>query len=321
MPSSIKKIKLTLIVLLIAFLVGGAYGLYVSRKPAVVWTMVNVNTTGLQGDANLIQVKGGKTILIDAGYRGPASSQLIPYLLKNNIKFIDVVFITHPHRDHYEGVGVMIKAGVKIGAIYSNIPDKEICDKEIPWGCNYKDIVQHHELFQQQGIPTYRGAQGQKFDLGNGVKLNILYAFNGVSTPVGETDVNDLSFIMMLKYKNHKIIFPGDVNQDIGGYLAEHANDISAELLKVPHHGTESVAPNSFFDRVKPQFAFVPAPTGLWCSKRSERIRDWFHKNAIPVYVNGYAGHVRVELNDTSVRVIADPFPYGYCKKVNRGLK
>ncbi|NOZ11992.1 MAG: MBL fold metallo-hydrolase [Gammaproteobacteria bacterium] len=277
--------------------------------------MVNVNNTGLQGDAHLIQVKGGKTILIDAGYRGPARDQLIPYLLGKKIKLIDVVFITHPHRDHYEGVSEIIKSGIKIGEIYFNIPDKKLCDKEIPWGCSYKEVASYHDTFRQQGIPVHRGMQGQKFDLGGGAKLSLLYAFDGVTTPVGATDVNDLSFVILLKYQNHKVLFTGDINKAIGGYLADKVDNISAGLLKVPHHGTESVAPNRFFERVNPQYAFIPAPTRLWCSKRSKRIRNWFSRNAIPVYVNGYSGHVEVELNDNSIRIDAEPFLDSYCDK------
>ena len=82
-------------------------------EPQVVWTMVNVNTE-VQGDAHLIQVKGGKTVLIDAGYPQIAQQQLIPFLQANQIDHLDLVFVTHAHRDHYGGIDPILQAGIKI---------------------------------------------------------------------------------------------------------------------------------------------------------------------------------------------------------------
>jgi len=147
---------------------------------------------------------------------------------------------------------------------------------------------------------------GLLFDLGNGATIKILYAFDGVHTPVGKTDVNDLSLIMILEQFGHKILFTGDLNRPIGGYLAQNAPDIQAEVLKVPHHGTEGCAPNSFFKAVDPKYALVPAPQGLWCSERSSRIRNWFQEENIPIFVNGFHGNVRVEIQKSTLRILPE---------------
>jgi len=74
----------------------------------------------------------------------------------------------------------------------------------------------------------------------------------------------------------------------------------------VPHHGTESVAPNVFFEKVAPKYALVPAPKHLWLSKRSERIRNWFLNNKIPVYVNGISGNIQVSVNGNNLTVTSE---------------
>jgi competence protein ComEC len=264
-------------------------------SPDLIWTMVKVNTSS-QGDAHVIEVKRGKTILIDAGLRNIAQKQLIPFLEGNNIRHFDIVFISHPHKDHYQGILPILKAGIRINDIYFNIPNKEICDREIPWGCQYKDILAYHQLLKDYDVKIHLAKAGQTFDLGNGATIKILYAFDGINTPVGRTDINDLSLIMMLEQSGYKMLFTGDLNKKIGKYLASHAHDIQADILKVPHHGTEGCAPDSFFQAVNPKYALVPAPGRLWCSKRSSRIRSWFEKNEIPVFVNGFHGNVRVEI-------------------------
>lgn len=295
------------VILFIVVVCGGAIfscGL-IDSSPDLVYTMVNVNTSR-QGDAHVIQVKKGKTVLIDAGLRHIAQEQLIPFLENNKIRRFDIVFISHPHKDHYGGILPILKSGIKINEIYFNIPNKGICDREIPWGCEYKDVLKYHQILKDNAVEIKVAKAGQKFDLGNGATIKILYAFDGVHTPVGKTDINDLSLIMMLEQFGHKILFTGDLNRPIGKYLAQNASDIQAEVLKMPHHGTEGCAPNSFFKAVDPKYALVPAPRGLWCSKRSLRIRNWFQKEKIPVFVNGLHGHVKVEIQNRKLRILPE---------------
>ena len=142
--------------------------------------------------------------------------------------------------------------------------------------------------------------------MGSRTWIDLLYAFDGVRTPVGRTDVNDLSLIMMLNHKTFRFLFTGDLNLKIGSYIAKTSVDISADILKVPHHGAESTAPNSFFKRVNPQHALVPAPEHLWLSERSKRIRNWFLKENIPVYVNGIDGNVLVSVTDNTLTITSD---------------
>lgn len=219
--------------------------------------MVNVNTSA-QGDAHVIQVYTGKTILIDVGYCDIAEKELIPFLRKNNISYFDIVFISHPHKDHYCGLKPLLDSGIKINTIYFNIPDKEICDSEIPWGCDYEHILDYHQLLKNNNIEIKVAEAGQYFYLGAGAVFEILYAFDGINTPVGRTDINDMSLIMMLEFAGYKMLFTGDLNRTIGEYLAKNANDIEADILKVPHHGTDGLAPNSFFDTVDPKYALIP---------------------------------------------------------------
>ncbi|MGK5091153.1 MBL fold metallo-hydrolase [Deltaproteobacteria bacterium TL4] len=274
----------------------------------LVWSMVNVNRA-LQGDAHIIQVKGGQTILIDAGYYDEAQQSLIPFIEAKGLSSFDKVFITHPHRDHYEGLSALVNDGVQIKELYFNLPDKERCDFEIPWGCHYESVISHQKKAVDHGAELKIATAGQVFDLGNQVTLKILYAFDGVHTPVGKTDVNDMSLILRLEYQKHRILFAGDLNKPVGNYISgndQGLEDLKASFLKVPHHGVESVANDLFFERVHPQYALVPSPQNLWCSPRSLRLRDWFNTNHISVYVNGLSGHVQVLLKADQLQIVTE---------------
>ena len=102
---------------------------YFANKNDIIasWHMINVNYGRLQGDANLLLI-GNTSIMIDAGYAQEAKTEVLPYLKKLGIKKIDHFFISHPHRDHYEGLAPILDAGIAITNLYYKIPAPEVED-------------------------------------------------------------------------------------------------------------------------------------------------------------------------------------------------
>ncbi len=272
----------------------------------LIWSMINVNYSSQQADAHLLQFPEGRTIMIDVGHSSTAETALIPYLEQRGIRTIDTIFITHPHKDHYGGLDAIMMHGIRIKQIFFNLPDRNVCDRERPWGCDYSDVVAMREKLVKYGAQLKAATPGLHFDLGSNMAMDVLYAFDAVHTPVGVTGINDMSLVMMLRVHGKKILFTGDLNRLIGGWLATHANDLAADILKVPHHGTESTVPNSFFEAVRARFALVPAPLFLWQSDRSKRIREWFMQHNVPVYVNGERGTVQVIVDSHDMKIITE---------------
>jgi competence protein ComEC len=124
-----------------------------------------------------------------------------------------------------------------------------------------------------------------------------LYAFDADNTPAGETDINDMSAVMMLACGKTKVLFAGDLNAPIGRYIVKNKDTISirADILKAPHHGAEGTAANDFFQAVNPAVIVVPAPAGLWKSDRSKRIRELMRDKRC--LVNGIDGDITVRIN------------------------
>jgi len=160
--------------------------------------------------------------------------------------------------------------------VYVNVPDRSLCDREYPWGCDRWEIARTIRALQAHGVVVQSIKQDDIFIEHDDIVLRALYAFNGVDTPVGMTDVNDTSVILSLTHGAMRVLFPGDLNHPLGQYLAGQKDlRLRANLLKVPHHGTESVAPDIFFDWVNPELAVVPSSFGMFQSPRSLRIRNW----------------------------------------------
>jgi competence protein ComEC len=82
----------------------------------------------------------------------------------------------------------------------------------------------------------------------------------------------------------------------VGEFLTRSSIDLKADILKVPHHGTEGVTANSFFDAVQPKVAMVPALTAVWISERSRRIREYLYSKNVAIYISGPDGDVSISI-------------------------
>jgi competence protein ComEC len=271
-----------------------------TSEPEATWHLVNVNASKLQGDANLIQTSN-LVIMIDGGRYSEAEKSLVPYVTALGIKAIDHFFVSHPHRDHYEGLIALLDAGITVSNLHMRIPPRHICDREIPWGCDMKDIKSFVQKAIDHGITVHHPEVGFRYEVTPKSKIEILYAQDD-DLPSDTIDVNDLSLIMQWSIKNTTILFPGDLNKKVGAVLSNDPR-MRSTFLKMPHHGATSLAPNEFFDQVNPDYVLVPGPKWVWCGERGARARDWVEKKQLPVWVNGIDGHIKVDFFDDHIVV------------------
>ena len=287
--------KYRIVLLLILLLLSGC-----TSKPEATWHLVNVNATKLQGDANLIQIHN-TVIMIDGGYYSEAEKFLIPYVTALGIKTIDHFFVSHPHRDHYEGLIALLDAGITVSNLHIRIPPKHICDREIPWGCDMKDIRSFAQKAIDHSITVHHPEVGFRYEVSPKSTIEILYAQDD-DLPSDTIDVNDLSLIMKWSINDTTVLFPGDLNEKVGTVLSNDPR-MRSTFLKMPHHGATGLAPNDFFDQVDPDYVLVPGPKWVWCGERGARARHWVEQKQLPVWVNGIDGNIKVDFFDDHIIV------------------
>ena len=84
----------------------------------------------------------------------------------------------------------------------------------------------------------------------NGVRVEFLNPRKGSGQ-----DINDASMVLRLTKGTRSFLFTGDI-----GFRPEAAflnNDISADVIKVPHHGSSTSSSESFIKKVSPSIAIV----------------------------------------------------------------
>lgn len=197
-----------------------------------------------QGDCIHIRTPKGKNILIDGGGREGDSYNvgkkvLLPYLLKNGVNTIDLAVITHLHADHYKGILSIIDA-VKVSklALYQDTADKNMLSKI-------------KRISSEKNSSILYIKKDDRINIEKGVALYVLYPKAGTAN----AEENNNSLVLLLDYHGHRILFTGDIEEYAEKRLME--NDIKAEVLKIPHHGSSTSSSEAFIAAVNPQMAVI----------------------------------------------------------------
>ena len=87
-----------------------------------------------------------------------------------------------------------------------------------------------------------------------GVKVQLMYPSEDMPNDV---EINDTSIVMKLVYNDVSILFTGDLEKDGERTLLSNGDDLSATVLKVGHHGSDTSSIREFVDAVGPDIALI----------------------------------------------------------------
>lgn len=196
-----------------------------------------------QGDSILIE-QGDKQILIDGGPDGKKVmeklGEYVPFWDRN----IEVVIATHPDEDHIAG----------LTEVMSNYNISEVIDNGV--NSNSQIYKKFKDIIQSRGIGEIEGKSGIEINLTNDAKLSILSP-DGTQEKNNPKDTNLSSIVSKLTYKNNSLLFTGDLPFDGEANLMNNKIDLSANILKVAHHGSKYATSDDFLNAVIPSEAII----------------------------------------------------------------
>ena len=271
----------------------------ISRSNSPEWHMVNVNNVR-QGDAHLL-IDNGIHVLIDVGSPEQGASHLVPYLRERGITTVQHLFISHPHTDHYGGIIALANAEIRIENIYYNLPAEGSDDFD------YKrdDFLAVMERLRTTGAIAKDISKNFRVTLPSS-KLTVLHAQKDGFIGDKKISVNDYSMIMQWDAGNYRVLFTGDLDSRLGEKLSQFEH-FKADILKIPHHGVTSVAPDKFFDTVSPSLAMFPSTKTLWLHPRGAQVKSWTISNEVHYCHNGLNRNVILKISDRIIAASENP--------------
>lgn len=235
-----KKFVYTFLLALLAVdLILGAV-IWHSRSAALAVNFLDVG----QGDAILIG-QGGNQILIDGG----AGGQTLLEKLGQNIPFwdrkIELVIATHPDSDHSGGLIEALKK-YQVGVVMqtSAESDSETFRK-------LQEVLRQAE--EKNKTARLAGRAGMKIKFPNGAEMEIMHPGEGENF----SDTNSASIVAKLVFGENSFLLTGDLPSEEESKLMDSGVDLSAQVLKVAHHGSKYSTSAEFLAKARPVDAVV----------------------------------------------------------------
>ena len=243
-----------------------------------------------QGDSILIENPGGENILVDGGDRADRiAAEIINYLKDRKIKKLDYIISTHPHADHIGGL--------------ADIIDNFEVEKVLDSGKIHSSKTYENYLIKidQKNIDFDTPRQGDKIELGES-KIIFLHPDQALK----DYSLNNSSLVFVLKYKEQNFLLTGDIENEIEKELLRENQNLKADLIKVPHHGSDSSSYAPWIKNLNTKIAVIQVGAENHYGHPSQKIIDLYQKMGARIYRNDLNGNIVITADGKNLAVKID---------------
>ena len=245
-----------------------------------------------QGDSILIR-QGDSAMLIDGG-TSECKDSLLSFLQSENIDRFEYIVGTHAHEDHIGSLDDVVN---------SYDFDTFLFPKSTTTTKNFENLV----LAVQAKDKKFTTPEvGKTYELGDAV-FQIL-APNSDSY----SSLNNYSIVIKLTYGQNTFLFTGDAESISESEMLDKGIDVSADVLKVGHHGSTTSTSKKFLEAVNPKYAVISCGQNNTYKHPTRTTMTKFQNAGIPVYRTDESGTIECISDGTTITFNVEPGTYSY---------
>lgn len=257
-----------------------------------------------QGDAIFVTFPNGETMLVDGGGRHlrfpdekdgedfqPDTSSIgervvSPVLWRKGYSRIDYLGATHADIDHTGGL-LDVANNFAVGkAFFGRMPTDD------------PELNELLRVLQERSIPTETLLRGRVLEIG-GVRIEILYP-NGDAAGLSD---NDHSLVMRLVFGNRKILLTGDIEKSAEQELLASGTQLSADVVKVAHHGSHTSSTAEFIAATKAAWAIISVGQHSQFGHPHKEVLEAWEKSGAAVITTGEYGMISIVTDGRELEV------------------
>lgn len=218
----------------------------------------------------------GQVYMIDCGDNRAANRGVL-LLRQLGIDRVDILFISHPHHDHTDGLRTTFQQA-RILEIQTCFPDDST-----------ESGINMAAAAEELGIRLLRYGDRQVFTMGDGA-VRLQFFQNADPT----LDINNRSAQTMVRYGERSIFFMADMEKNGQISMLGHVapEELKCDIVKYPHHG-KSAMYEAFFNALQPRLAVVTSVTGR--GDTGQTYLTWKHVPSVFTSVKGKFTHLATD--------------------------
>jgi len=165
----------------------------------------------------------------------------------------------------------------------------------------FKDVV---KAMNSKGLKATPPNPGDIFKLGD-ANCSILSPIN-----TNPKDLNTYSIVIKVVFGNNKFLFTGDAQASNEEDMINKGYDLSADVLKVGHHGSNTSTSQVFLDKVKPKYAVISVGKGNDYGHPTAATMKRLKANAIKVFRTDENGTIICTSDGKNISFNCNPADY-----------
>ncbi len=295
----------TFLLIIVVIVISGSLRLYYLNHQEITnpqFTNGNIKIVMIDvgnGDCFLL-LQNNKAMLVDTGYF-TTYFDVKRVLKENNVQKIDYAIITHSHRDHAGGIfGLLLD--YQISKLYLT-EEMENLDMSIPDTLFYIPeivMIRYANLFADNVVDVRLKDDNFDFQFADS-QVQFLGPLDN-----NYNNLNNYSLIFKLLYRDNSILFTGDMEILNEKELLNANIDVSADIIKIAHHGSNTSTSEVFLDAVNPKYAIVSSDNGNHNNYGHpvKRIVEALEKRQISLYRTDEMGNIEIELDGKDIKFV-----------------
>ena len=265
-----------------------------------------------QGDAALVTMPDGATLLVDAGgrptflkketdketferdARSIGEAVVSEYLWWRGLDRVDYLIATHADADHIDGLNDIARNFRVRAALVARTPANDL------------EFAQFAATLGKQGIPLRLIGADDQLQFGS-VSARVLWPLPTANTQA--KSFNNDSIVLRLELGTHSILLLADIESAGEAALlavlsqARRDEELRANVVKVAHHGSKTSSTMSFVGATRPQLAVISVGRhSMFGHPHSEVVERWRTVGA-EILTTGESGTITVTTDGRDLQV------------------
>ncbi len=263
-----------------------------------------------QGDAALLTMPDGATLLVDGGGRPNINQRnthdgdekpvferdarsigegvVSQYLWSRGLDRVDYILATHADADHIDGLNDVARNFAVRSGIIARTPG------------NDPEYLRFATTMREVGRPVEKIGAGDVLRFGE-VSAQVLWP-----PPGGDQDApsrNNDSIMLLIRYGDKTFLMTGDIEKEGEAAVLNEGLDLRTDLVKVAHHGSKTSSIQGIVSATRPALAIISVGrTSMFGHPNKDVVERWRAIGA-EVMTTGQRGTISVITDGHGIKV------------------